>query len=644
MKKIKLLIFVLLVFLFLPSGLLAEEATNKNKRLDEMAAFIDRQMSDYITEKKVPNAVVAAVTRDSIWLLKGYGYADRESQIMVDPEQHLFRTGSVSKLFTWTAVLQLYERGLVDIHADINTYLDVALAHEILYETKSPEPITLYHLMTHTAGYEDVLENLFGFEPLPSLKDQLLRKVPARIYPPGEVMAYSNWGTSLAGYVVEQVSGMTYEAYVEENILAPLGMQHTSFEQPLPDELRANMVHAYRWVEGEYLQGNFEHMPAPAGGQSTTAKDMALYLQAHLNGGTNQHGRILQATTLEMMHVPAFRHHPLSSGMTYGMMESVMNGQRVIAHGGSSSVFDAGFFVFPDIEMGIFVAYSGGDYTGSIRVLRSFLDEFFPYTESERTQPESLLAVDLAKLEGEYQQSRSMKTSADRILNLMIGSLHLRTVDDNEFRFSLYDMDFEFEELTPGVYKSKKQNTGYPFGAMEYLFAAMSPDGRLMLVTDGPMTLIKAPWYETTSFAGFIFIPALLFALLSLLFFMGRLIYRKVSHASTTWNRAIVMGNRLMLTHACLLLSVLLLFMINSEPHPVHLLPASFFEHNPVFDTVLTLGFSFVGIMGLVLLLWTISLWIRKPAFVVAKVIQSIYALWAAGLAWLLYFYNMMGW
>lgn len=649
--KIKIAAILLLVFSIIGAETISSEIvktsqdflTEKTHNFKIKSDYLDKKMQEFVDENNIPNAVISLVCADQIHLLKGYGYADVGKQVPVNPEKHLFRTGSVSKIFVWVAVLQLYEQGLVDMHTDINEYLDIEFEHKVLYKTPKPEPITLYHLITHTAGFEDVLEGLFSFKPLPSLEQQLLRKVPARIFPPGEIMAYSNWGTSLAGYIVEKVSGLSFEEYVKQNIFLKSGMSRSSFEQPLPDNLNPYMVNAYRWIDGEFYKGSFEHMAAPAGGISTTAYDMALFLQAYLNGGSNIYGTVLQPQNIEKMLNPGFRYHPKLSGMTYGMIESDLNGQRIVAHGGSSTIFDSGFYVFPELSKGIFIAYSGGDYTGHIRILQEYMDEFFPFSEHLDKNIHPLVPATISDLKGEYHQSRRMITSSDRMLNLIMGSLRLKPLNDNQIKFTLYGTNFEYEKISEGVYKTINPNSSYPFGSMDYILTSKSPEGRLMLVTDGPMTFIKAKWYETTSFALIIFIPAILLAVSGLVFFMIRLIYRKVRKKSKPFKKSISIVNKVICTHAIFFVLALVLFMLNVVPHPVHLLPKSFFTPNPLLETIISIGFLITGIIGVVVAAMSIRLWVKEPEFKLVKLYHSIYALFAFALIWLFSFYNFIG-
>jgi uncharacterized membrane-anchored protein len=175
---------------------------------------------------------------------------------------------------------------------------------------------------------------------------------------------------------------------------------------------------------------------------------------------------------------------------------------------------------------------------------------------------------------------------------------------------------------------------------MEYLMATQSPDGRLMLVTDGPMTYIKARWYETTFFAGLVFLPVVLLAAGSLLFFFVRFIYRKLTGKSQQNNRPSRLLNRIIIAHAISLIAMLALFVSGNEPHPVHLLPESFFNPNPALDFMITL-ITFI-ITGLGIFAAWVAIARRKRNTRLSKIYYGAYALWSAGLIWLFWFYNLL--
>ena len=189
----------------------------------------------------IAGAVVVVVKDGQVLTQRGFGYADMKTRKPVDPDTTLFRPGSISKLFTWTAVMQQVQAGKLDLDRDINDYLDFKIPPAF------GKPITLRNLMTHTAGFEETAKYLIATKLADNrpLDAALKRSVPARIYAPGSTASYSNYGASLAGYIVQRVSGEPFEAYVQRHIFAPLGMAHSSFVQPLPAGLGPLLASGY---------------------------------------------------------------------------------------------------------------------------------------------------------------------------------------------------------------------------------------------------------------------------------------------------------------------------------------------------------------------------------------------------------------
>jgi CubicO group peptidase (beta-lactamase class C family) len=239
----------------------------------ELETFLDNVISGQLADDHIAGATVAVVKDGRLFFAKGYGYADRQHGKPVSATRTLFRIGSVSKLFTWTAVMQLAEQGKVDLHADVNTYLKT-----FHLPATYPEPITLAHLLTHTAGFEDRETGLYARTTgdLEPLGQWLAEHIPARVRPPGELTAYSNYGAVLAGYIVEQVSGLHFEQYVEQHLFQPLGMRSSTFRQPVPASLSAALSQGYTYTNGEYHPEPFEAVQVvPAGAMSATATDIA---------------------------------------------------------------------------------------------------------------------------------------------------------------------------------------------------------------------------------------------------------------------------------------------------------------------------------------------------------------------------------
>ena len=220
----------------------------------ELEAFLDGVMTAHLNDKNVAGATVAVVRDGEIFFAKGYGYADWGRSTPVDPERTLFRIGSVSKLFTWTAVMQLAEQRKLHLQADVNSYIDFEIPEG--YD----EPITLTHLLTHTPGFEDRGFGLWAStaDDIEPMGDWLAANIPARVRPPGVHAAYSNYGTALAGYIVERVSGVSWEEYLEQNIFEPLGMEYASARQPLSSDLTTHMSAGYAYTGGQFDEKDFE--------------------------------------------------------------------------------------------------------------------------------------------------------------------------------------------------------------------------------------------------------------------------------------------------------------------------------------------------------------------------------------------------
>ncbi len=271
----------------------------------DVEAFLDGIVPVQLERDDIAGAVVAVVKDGKVLFAKGYGYADVKNKKPVSPENTLFRPGSISKLFTWTAVMQLVEQGKLDLDRDVNEYLDFKIP------ATYPQPITLRNIMTHTSGFGETVKELFvpDVKDLTPLRTYLMTHMPKRIFPPGVTPAYSNYATAMAGYIVQRVSGEPFDDYINKNIFQPLNMQHTTFAQPLPENLKPLMSNGYRVASSP--AGKFEVVQAwPAGSVSTSAMDMTHFILAHLQNGQYNGARILRPETVERMHSRQFAPHP----------------------------------------------------------------------------------------------------------------------------------------------------------------------------------------------------------------------------------------------------------------------------------------------------------------------------------------------
>jgi CubicO group peptidase (beta-lactamase class C family) len=382
----------------------------------ELEAFLDGVMAANLRDKHVAGATISVVKDGALLFAKGYGYADVAKRAPVDADRTLFRIGSTSKLFTWTAVMQLVEQGKLDLDTDVNKYLDFKIPATF------PQPITLRHIMTHTPGFEEDGRDLISDDSTMKidLGKWLASHIPGRVRPPGTFASYSNYATALAGYIVQRVSGVPWDDYIQQHVLDPLGMQHTSTRQPLPPQLRGDMSNGYVWGGGAYVAKPFEVVePMPAGSIAASASDMAKFMIAHLNDGVLNGQRILGDSTAKRMHARAFTHDPRLPGFALGFYEKTSHGLRIIGHGGDTQFFHTDLALIPDEKLGVFVSYNtvtGGELSFG-PFLTQFLDHYYPATPSV-IAPNPDATKQAQRIAGEYEFNRRSYTTFQKAIGL----------------------------------------------------------------------------------------------------------------------------------------------------------------------------------------------------------------------------------
>lgn len=382
----------------------------------DLEAWLDGLLPGALRRDGIAGAVVVVVKDGEVLLQKGYGYADVAAEQPVDPARTLFRPGSNSKLFTATAALQLVEQQRLELDADVNRYLDFSIPPAF------GQPITLRHLLTHTAGLEDSVRDLVFHEEsgLQPLGAYLREHLPARIDPPGRVPAYSNYGMALVGYIVERVSGMPFEEYVERNILQPLGMEHSTFRQPVPPPLRQDLSKGY-YPSASSEPRSFEFFgPAPAGALSSTGSDMAHFMIAHLQEGRYGDVHILRPETARLMHSRALFGVPINS-MALGFMEYDTNGRRIIGHDGGTPTYRTNLRLLPEENVGLFMSFN--TMSPAVQRLRAallqlFFDRYFPGAAADAAKTPRSAAANARLIAGTYEVSARRESGFMSLLDL----------------------------------------------------------------------------------------------------------------------------------------------------------------------------------------------------------------------------------
>jgi len=390
---------------------------------EDLGAFFDGIIPLQLERSDIAGASVLVMQDGKVLLQKGYGFADAKEKKPVDPAGTIFRLASISKLFTWVSVMQLAEQGKLDLDRDVNTYLDFQIRPAF------GAPITLRNLMTHTGGFEEEAREIIIINPkkIPTLRQFLIENQPRRLFPPGIVPGYSNYGVGLASYIVERASGEPFEQYVAEHIFAPLGMTHSTFYQPLPKDLGSLPSEGYRGNTEKPAVGFEIFNPAGAGGISSTASDMGRFGQALLNAGELDGRRILKPETLEAMFTPQFRASEQMPALCMGFYETWRNDLRWIGHEGDLIAFHSLFFLERSQKLILFVSFNSAGAGGKVRpeLVQMFSDRYF-----RSDQKQTFITVplnELKTLEGSYQSTRRADSTKIRIGNLL--SQRTATVD-----------------------------------------------------------------------------------------------------------------------------------------------------------------------------------------------------------------------
>ncbi|HZD57592.1 MAG TPA: serine hydrolase domain-containing protein [Anaerolineales bacterium] len=610
----------------------------------ELEAFLDKVLATQMEENHIPGAAVAVVRDGEVLLAKGYGYANLEKGVSVDPEHTVFRIGSSGKVFTWTAVMQLVEQGKLDLNADINTYLDFRIPDTY------PQPITLEHLLTHTAGFEESWFETFTLDPddvLPA-GEWLSTHIPARVRPPGDSAAYSNYGAELAGYIVERVSGLPYDQYIQKHILDPLGMMHSSASGRMPANSDAQASVGYIYAddvigavpEGADSAGQLAMVPA--GGHVSSITDMARFLIAHLQDGRYSaagidDGRILKESTMQEMHSTLYAPDPRLLGTAYGLFDFSDNGQRALGHNGETLGFNTLLLLMPEQNLGVFVAYNSASAWNLVLqhlgFQRAFFDHYFPTSAVEPIQPPADFAERAGRFEGTYQLNRMAYTTLEKFTEFTGGNtVEVSVSGDGTLLWTTPWGEWRFVEVEPLYFRQVDANTSIAFreddrGRITHLFSDLTP----------MYTFERLVWYQTAGFNMALLAGCMLIFLTMIpAALVGAIRKRRPggdSKAETRGARAaqwIILG-------ICVLN---LLFVVGSfqwnNPKPV-------FGVSTAFQIVLGLGVLSAALTAGALV-YTVLAWKNRYWGIATRAYYTLVTVAAVAFVWFLNYWNLLGW
>jgi CubicO group peptidase (beta-lactamase class C family) len=579
-----------------------------------LAGFFDEAVPARLKADHVPGAVLSVVKGPDEVFAKGYGQAG--AGVPFDPSRSLVRIASTTKLFTWTAVMQQVEAGRLDLDADVNRYLK-----GFRIPATYPDPVTMLDLMNHTAGFEDrvIGTGARAAGDVPPLGEYLARHMPARIRPPGEVSAYSNYGAALAGHIVAQVSGEPYEAYVQRHLLTPLAMTHSTAREPVPAPLAGGLARSYDSDTREEIPFTFDAMP-PEGAISATADDMAHFMIAHLRDGRFRDTSVLSPASAKRMHQRSFSADPRLPGYAHGFKERAFNGHRALMHDGSWEGFLNALILVPDCDLGVFVSTNGTAGVETITELtRAFFDRFTPGSSNAPASG----VTSAAPKAGFYKPARHNESTVEKVLTLLAPA-RLSLDGDGTVHFK----GKEWSPRGNGLYAQADGS--------DHLAFRTGADGQLYLPTDGPtyqrMTTLEHPLVNYSILLGF-----LLTALTALAVPLSALRRRRHRSSTTTtpWRRARALAATATLLGVAFL-TVLAVQLFGDTGDTLYGMPAR-------IDMTLAMPIVMLTTAGAAAVC-TLRNWRGSGATLTARVHQLAMFLGLAALTVFLWQWNLLGW
>lgn len=471
----------------------------------ELEAFLDSYLAEQMAAHHIPGAVITVVKDGEVFLSKGYGYADLEAQIPYDPNETLLTTASIGKAFTAVGLLQLAEQGKIDLHESVTPYLG-----PVTLPQNQTEPLTFHHLLTHTDGFEARMIGSAALMEanLEPLADLLNEYMPAQPYAPGQYLTYGNFAANLAGHLTAEIAGRPFEQVMAENILQPLGMTDSTFDQHLSQEAMARLATGYEFADEKYVPAPFFYIRyAPEGGLRTTANDISRFMLALLNGGTNGNGRILNETTTAMMFTPQFRPQPNMAGISYGLFEHLENGRQLFLRDGDGVGTRSRMVLFPDEAMGFFISYNSGDSGLRLDLVSAILDRYYP---AETAVPEPLPGYEARadRFTGSYRPLQADATTFGKSMYFFSQQLEITTDGSGLLTLTTTGMGGEASSVMGGFEGSSQWVEVSPLffeqvDGKGHIAFAEDGNGRITQLFSGQgyhSTFGKLAWYESQSF------------------------------------------------------------------------------------------------------------------------------------------------
>lgn len=482
------------VALLIVLALLGSRARPARAQDPTLAAALDSVVAAATAAHRVPGAVVAVVRGNRILALRGFGMADPDSGTVADPERSAYRLASVAKLFVANVVLQQVARGRLRLDQPI-----AELAPDVRVDTRFAEPVTLRHLLTHTGGFD---ERMIGYAAptraaMRPLGVYLADRMPARGWPPGTLIGYSNHGMALAAYAAERAAGEPFARLAARDLFEPLGMARTYYIEPPADSLRADQVPGFR-CGGDgcsRVPVTWSHA-YPVGLAYSTAADMARFLQAQLLVGRGNPAAPLESAEGEALaQGRQFTHHPALPGIGFAYFEQEYRGVRLLTHAGGVPGAATVLALAPDADLGVFVATNAGEPGFVKLVLNGVLDRLLP--AAPFTPPVASGSVE--EYAGFYRLARFSHFTVERFPAVFAFTIQAVARGDtlvirlgSERRTFVRVDSLLLRETSTGAPLAIRRGPG---GNVSHLFTGL-PSGGAEL----PGAFERVPWYEGAYF------------------------------------------------------------------------------------------------------------------------------------------------
>lgn len=608
-----------------PLAAVAQESPALAPDSARIASEIDPIFAEAMAKGEIPGAVFVLVQGNDVVLRKAYGYADPERRRPMDADRTAIHIGSVSKLFTATAVMQLVERGALDLDVDVNRYLKT-----FQVRNRFATPLTLRHLLTHTGGLDDALLGKLAPTPaeLEPLGVHLALHMPPVIDPPGRVSRYSNYGMALAGYLVEVASGLPFETYVEKRIFGPLGMKRSSFAQPSPFAAELAIGHGSRNGKSN-PQRPFLINDAPAGSVTTRVDDMARFMIAFLNEGRLGDQALVSPGTVEAMTSPQHRADPrLSFSHGFGWQIDSKAGRRYVWHDGGGGGHVTRLVLVPELRAGFLVYYNRWPVQCIYPLTDKLFEHFARPGHSMAWTPKP--GPPDRRLEGPYRSSWYVHETLFKFL-VLLGAADEKPVsvqDDGSLRIR----DDVFYPVEPLLYRQKDSDRLIAF--------RVETDGAVTLYEDPTEESHRLRWWETSAFSTRLLAACVVLLTSAVLAWGAGGLWRAARGRRSTAPPAAGRARLwVVLVVVCMAIPVLVALVQGQPENPEDIV----IRIQPVWKAVLLILPQLAALLGALCLWDAARAWKNRWWGPLARLHYSVVALASAALVWLLHCWNILG-